>query len=229
MLKYIPLILLLLLIAAPALADKAFVEQRCGICHDLTGPAAQTVAELWQRKGPDLFYAGSKYKRDWLTKWLITPRRLRPAGYLYFQNIKVGKKRDIADKATLQPHLSLSKDDANKVVDYLMSLKAAPNMLKTGEFKNGSISISFGEMVFEKFNGCAACHEIEPGYGGLSGPEMYSAGKRMQADYLVSYIRHPQAWSPKTIMPNRHVAEANIQKLVQYLIVLSKENWVEKK
>ncbi len=227
--KNILIIFSLLLFVSPVLADKAFVEKYCGACHDLSGPAAKTVKELWQRKGPDLFYAGAKYKRDWLAKWLATPRRLRPAGYFYFQNIKAGKKRDVADKMLLKPHMSLQPDEINKVVDYLMSLQAKPTSLKAGEFKNGSISISFGEMVFEKFNGCSACHEIEPGYGGLSGPEMYSAAKRMQEDYLVNYIRNPQAWNPKTLMPNNHVAEANIQKIVQYLIALSEENWDEKK
>lgn len=223
------LILCLLFIAHPVMADKAMVEKHCGSCHDLNGPAAKTVEELWQRKGPDLFYAGSKYKRDWLIKWLVKPRRLRPAGYLYFQHIKPGEKRDVIDTRSLKPHISLAQNEASKTVDYLMSLKAKATLIKAGEFKKGSISISFGEMVFDKFNGCTACHELEPGYGGLSGPEMYSAAKRMQADYLVNYIRNPQAWSPKTMMPNKHVAEANIQKIVQYLIALSKENWDEKK
>jgi cytochrome c1 len=74
-----------------------------------------------------------------------------------------------------------------------------------------------------------ACHEIEPNFGGLSGPEVYTAAKRFQEDYLVSFISNPQAWNPKTPMPNKHTAPANIQKLVQYLQALAKENWDEKK
>lgn len=216
---------------ANALADEgnAILEQRCSGCHALSGSAAQTVQELWKRKGPDLFYAGSKYNSEWLEKWLAKPRRIRPAGYHYIQHIKPGKKRDKVDKKTLQPHLALSVKEAEEVTESLMKLKAPEKLVSAGAFKGGKISASFGEMVFDKFNGCMACHEIEPNFGGLSGPEVYTAAKRYQADYLVSFITSPQAWNPKTPMPNKHVAAPNIQKIVQYLQAIAKENWDEKK
>ena len=110
-----------------------------------------------------------------------------------------------------------------------MTKKAPSTLIKKGDFKGGSISATFGEMVFDKFNGWMACHEIEPNFGGLSGPEDYSESKRYQEDYLVSFITNPQAWNPKTPMPNKHVAAVNIQKIVQYLIAIAKENWDEKK
>ncbi len=205
------------------------LQKRCVICHELSGPAAQSVQELWQRKGPDLFYAGSKYNAEWLEKWLVKPRRIRPAGHHPIQHIQPGKKRDRVDTTTLTSHPALSPNDAEEVTEALMKLKASAKMMGTAVFKGGSISVSFGEMVFDKFNGCMACHEIEPGYGGLSGPEVYTAAKRYQADYLVSFITDPQAWNPKTPMSNRHVAAPNIQKMVQYLQALAKENWDEKK
>ena len=123
--------------------------------------------------------------------------------------------------------MSLTRDEANIVADSLMAFKASPDMLKKKGFRGGSTSMTFGEMVFDKFSGCTACHEIEPGFGGLSGPEMYTAVRRMQKDYLVHYIRNPQMWNPKTAMPNKHIAESNIQKSVQYLKALSDEDWDE--
>jgi mono/diheme cytochrome c family protein len=220
-----------LMVAGSALADEgdAILEKRCASCHALSGLAAQSVQELWQRKGPDLFYAGSKYNSEWLEKWLAKPRRIRPAGYHYVQHIQPGKKRDMVDKKTLKPHLALSADEAEEVTEALMKRKAPAEMVSSGAFKGGSISASFGEMVFDKFNGCMACHEIEPDFGGLSGPEVYTAAKRYQTDYLVSFISNPQAWNPKTPMPNKRIAAVNIQKIVQYLQALAKENWDEKK
>ncbi len=219
-----------LAVAGPALADgSSILKQRCAECHTLSGSPAQSVQAFWQRKGPDLFYAGSKYKSGWLESWLQKPRRIRPAGYHYNQHIEPGKKQDVIDKKSLHPHLALSAKDAKAVTQALMSLKAPTGMVATGAFKGGSISASFGEMVFDKFNGCMACHEIEPGYGGLSGPEVYTVAKRLQADYLVSFIHDPQAWNPKAPMPNKHTSAPNIQKLVQYLQALAKENWDEKK
>lgn len=228
--KYL-LLLSGLLVASSTFAanGKEILNTQCASCHDLKGPAAQTVEALWQRKGPDLFYAGSKYKRGWLEKWLVKPRRLRPAGFHAIKHIKPGDKRDMVDTKTLKTHLALSASDAKAVTGALMALKAPTELVKAGDFKGGSISASFGEMVFDKFNGCMACHEIEPKFGGLSGPEVYTAAKRYQEDYLVSFISKPQAWNPKNPMPNKHIADANIQKIVQYLIALAKENWDEKK
>ncbi len=205
--------------------SSALLKDRCASCHKLEGPVAQTAEEAWQQKAPDLFYAGVKYKRKWLSSWLAKPTRIRPAGYLYFNHIKPGKEMDEIDQSTLPKHPALTASEAEMASDALMKLTNAPTDLKKGEFSGKSISVSFGEMTFDKFNGCMACHQIEPGYGGLSGPEVYTAANRLQEDFLVSFIRSPQAWNPKSLMPNRHVKEANIQKLVAYLVALSKEEW----
>ncbi len=203
----------------------ALLKERCASCHDLTGPAAQTAEDAWQRQAPDLFYAGVKYKHDWLETWLTKPVRIRPMGYHYFNHIKPGPKGDLIDKGSLIKHPVLTAEESKKVSAALLELTASPVQLKQDEFNGKSISISFGEMVFEKFNGCMGCHQIEPGYGGLSGPEVYTAANRLQENFLVSFIRSPQAWSPKSPMPNRHIKEANIQKLVAYLVALSQEGW----
>lgn len=49
-------------------------------------------------------------------------------------------------------------------------------------------------------------------------------GNRLQEDYLISFMRNPQAWEPKIIMPNKHLKETDLQKLVHYLRALAKEN-----
>jgi len=210
---------------AHADSGDALLQERCASCHDLTGPAAQTIEEAWLRKAPDLFYAGVKYKREWLSTWLTKPTRIRPMGHHYFKHVKSSPKGDLIDRNSLVKHPVLTVAESKKATAALLKLTASPVQLKQDEFNGKSISMSFGEMVFDKFNGCLACHQIEPGYGGVSGPEVYTAANRLQEDFLVSFIRSPQAWSPKSPMPNRHIKEANIQKLVGYLVALSKEEW----
>ena len=119
--------------------------------------------------------------------------------------------------------MALSKTDAEAVADTLMTLKPKSDLISKEKIEEGTISKSMGEMVFDKFLGCIACHRIEPDYGGLSGPELYTAGDRLQPEYIASYIRSPQAWDPKIWMPNKHVSDMNIQKLVHYLEALSQE------
>ncbi len=201
----------------------AMLTQRCAGCHNLTGPAPHTLKELWARKGPDLFYAGNKFRTDWLRAWLQKPTRIRPAGEFYADHIRSGEKGDEIDPTTLEPHLALSAADADAATQALMRLKAHDDLIAAEKIEPGSTSKSMGEMAFDKFLGCMACHEIEPGYGGLSGSELYTAGQRLQPEFIASYIRSPQAWDPKIWMPNKRVSDPNIQKLVHYLSELSKE------
>ena len=52
-----------LMVANQTLAadGQAILEKQCATCHNLNGPAPQTVQEIRDRQGPDLFYAGNKY------------------------------------------------------------------------------------------------------------------------------------------------------------------------
>ena len=195
-------------------------QQHCERCHDLAGPAPITLEGLWQRKGPDLFYAGNKYKQTWLVAWLQNPQRIRPAGMYYGNHIKTTDEGDEIDESTLTRHPVLDADVATAAASELMSLRGHDDLIVAGAYKPGKISQSMGELMFDKFRGCLACHEIEPGYGGLSGPEVYTATKRLQEDYLISYMRNPQAWDPRIFMPNKKLKEQDLQKFVHYFRVL---------
>ncbi|MDQ6982074.1 MAG: hypothetical protein Q9M08_03590 [Mariprofundus sp.] len=216
------------LLPAVAAADTtAILQERCASCHNLKGPASATLAALWQRKGPDMFYAGNKYRSDWVEAWLQNPKRIRPAGMFYMDHIKPGPKRDLVDTSTLKGHLKLNAADAKAVAAALAGLKANSALIKAEKHDASMAPGPLGEMMFDKIYGCMACHQIEPGYGGVSGSEMYTAGKRLTPEFMLSYIRSPQAWDPKIWMPNKHVPKDNMQKLVNYIIDLSKENFDE--
>ena len=198
-----------------------FMQDQCSACHDLTGPAPDTLAGLWSRKGPDLFYAGNKYRREWLVQWLQAPQRIRPAGMFYVNHVKASPDGDVIDKASLTAHPALAAEQATAVTEYLMTLVPMAALITAGDYQPGKISPAMGEMMFDKFRGCLACHEIEPGYGGASGPEIYTVAKRLQADYLISFMRKPQAWDPRTFMPDKALKEQDLQKLVHYFRALS--------
>lgn len=202
---------------------KDILDKQCISCHAITQQTPQSLKELWGRKGPDLSSAGIKYKAEWLKLWLQNPDRIRLAGMFYGNHIKLGKKLDEVDQASLVKHPQLSSEEASQVTEQLMTLKQNQALVTKGDYKPGKISITLGDMMFDKFKGCLACHQIEPGYGGISGSEMYTAGNRLQEDYLISFMRNPQAWDPKTIMPNKHLKEVDLQKLVHYLRALAKE------
>jgi len=202
----------------------SILKSRCAACHNLTGPAPATLKALWARKGPDLFYAGNKYQHDWLVSWLQKPVRIRPAGMFYRQHVKQGEKRDIVDFSTLKPHVALDKADAEAVAFSLGKLQFNSKLVSRESLDTVKKSERQDKMLFKNIYGCISCHQIKPGYGGMTGPELYTAGKRLQPEFMLSYIKNPHAWDPKIWMPEQHVLPTNIQKLVSYLRMLSKEN-----
>lgn len=214
----------LLSLSSAAFADAGMLSKDCASCHNMTGPAAKTLKEAFAKKGPDLFYAGNKYRQEWLVSWLQKPQRIRPAGMYYGDHIKPGAKSDEIDVTTLKDHVALSSADATAVAAELMKLKPHDDLIAKEKIEPGSIPKQMGEMNFDKFWGCMACHQIEPEFGGLSGPEVYTAATRLQPEFIASFIRNPQAWQPKTWMPNKEVSEGSLQKLVKYLQVLSQES-----
>lgn len=212
----------------PAIANssgKDIFDSQCQSCHRLQEKAPDTLKKLWELKGPNLSSAGIKYKPEWIKKWLQNPTRIRPAGMFYGNHIKTGEKIDEIDTASLVKHPQLSSEQSAQVVELLMTQKQNQNLVKAGEYKSGTIPMMMGEMMFDKFKGCLACHQIEPGFGGLSGSEMYTAANRLQEDYLISFMRNPQAWEPKSMMPNKNLKDSDLQKLVHYLRALSKEKF----
>jgi len=199
------------------------LRQHCVQCHALDGQEIKTVTALWELKGPDLSSAGVKYKQQWIAKWLTAPARIRPAGMYYGNHIKPGKEHDVIDASTLQDHVTLNAEDASAVAAALMKYQKKKKLIQKGAYKTGSISLSMGDMLFIKFRGCLSCHRIEPSYGGVSGPEVYTAANRLQEDYIISFLKDPQAWSTRTYMPQYHLKEADLQKFVHYFRALSKE------
>ncbi len=169
------------------------------------------------RKGPDLWYAGSKFNADWLLAWLQDPKPLRPAGYPYFQTIKQGEAHDVPDPAKIAAHPKLNSAQAAAALTALMNLKAPPDLIPAGAFNGDMGAARMGALAFNKLRGCTACHQGEGGQGGLSGPELTDAGLRLQPDFIAAYTADPQRLDPNVWMPSPKLKDADIQKLTAYL------------
>ncbi len=203
--------------SALAADGEQILTERCAGCHNLTGPAPTTAKGVRDRKGPDLFYAGNKFRDGWLVKWLVKPVRIRPAGAFYGKHIKATDKWDVVDTGTLKDHPVLKKKEAKAVAKVLMAKRSHDDLIKAVELKPASISLMMGDMMFDKFKGCIACHQSGLDYGGFSGPELYTAFDRLQPAFIYSYMSDPQAWDPKVWMPNPGLKPTDLNKMVRYL------------
>src|SRR3546814_8498036 len=96
------------------------LTSQCASCHALTRPADTTVEHLWNRKGPDLWYAGDKFNREWLVGWLQNPTTIRPGGVMWFKHAKAGDPHDTIDTAAVEKHPKVDAATAEKLADALL-------------------------------------------------------------------------------------------------------------
>lgn len=87
-----------------------------------------------------------------------------------------------------------------------------------------SVPGMLARLNFVKFKGCGSCHRSSEDFGGISGPELYTAWTRLRPEFLWSYIADPQAWDPVASMPGYALVPAEVGKLVDYLRQLSEED-----
>jgi mono/diheme cytochrome c family protein len=169
--------------------EAAFKQQGCGDCHYTQGPAREkTIEDQLAKKGPELWYAGSKFNQPWLTAWLAQPTNIRLLKY------------NSLDEKNPGGHAALSEADAAQVSEFLMSLTS--DAVEVGVIKPKSHPK--GKLIFKKKMPCAGCHQYEDRkkvLGGLSGPSLVGAGERLNPDWIYAYLANPKVFKPVRMMP----------------------------
>lgn len=185
---------------------KAFEVKKCGECHQIQGPAKEkTIKDQLAKKGPELWYSGSKFKPDFLSSWLKDPKPIRPLEYYSLTKKNTGN------------HPKLDAKDAGNVADFLMSLKS--NDVKEPVQAKDNPK---GKQIFIKKMACYGCHEVKARdavAGGLSGPSLIGASKRLQADWIYAYLSNPKVFKPVKDMPNYngYLNEAEMKDVAAYV------------
>ncbi len=168
--------------------EQFFGANNCGDCHITKGPAQEkTIADQLAKKGPELWYAGSKFQQPWLQTWLENPQPIRP---LQYNSLTVENPGD---------HPKLAAADAATVTEYLMSLTSAD--VEKGVIKPKKNPK--GRLIFTKKMPCSGCHQF-PGKkykGGRSAPSLNGAGKRLNPDWIYAYLKNTKVFKPVRMMP----------------------------
>ncbi len=165
-------------------------KKNCISCHYTDGPAKEkTIADQLAKKGPELWYAGSKFQKAWLVAWLQNPIPIRPMKYNSLTEQNPGD------------HPKLSASDATEVTEFLMGLTSSevkPGMLKA----KASI---MGRKIFIKDMPCSGCHAFAirgEVHGGKSGPSLIGASKRLNPDWIYAYMANIKVFKPVRDMPD---------------------------
>ena len=175
--------------ADPAAGEQVFTGNKCNDCHYTQGPATEkTIADQLAKKGPELWYAGSKFQKGWLTKWLQDPQPIRPLKYNSLTEENPGD------------HPKLAGGDADAVTEFLMSLTS--DKVEAGVIKPKRNPK--GRLVFVKKMPCSGCHQFpskKKFKGGRSAPSLVGAGERLNPDWIYAYLKDTKTFKPVRMMP----------------------------
>jgi mono/diheme cytochrome c family protein len=160
---------------------KELIQQACVQCHRLEGQADSR----FNLRAPDLIWAGSKYQRPWLIRWLTGKEApLYAKGYRW----------DLSEGSVKHPVVKDSEAEA--IADYFEKHNKDPRV-KVGAFDVSKVSkfdVTFGGLAY-KAHACLGCHVIEENGKLIGGPQsasLVAAGQRYNMDWLFRFGQNPQ-------------------------------------
>ena len=193
--------------AIAADGENIFKAKNCQSCHYTAGPSREkSIADQLAKKGPELWYAGSKFQSAWLQKWLQDPTVIRPLAYNSLSEMNLGN------------HARLAADDAVAVSEFLMSLVSSE--VEAGVIKPKNHPK--GRLIFRKKMPCSGCHQFPDRNkisGGMSGPSLVGAGSRLNPDWIYAYLKNGQVFKPFKDMPTFAglLRETDLQAVAAYI------------
>ena len=187
---------------------KDIVQQTCAQCHRLEGKADSR----FNLRAPDLIWAGSKYQRSWLTRWLTGKEApLYAKGYRW----------DLTTVPTKHPMVTESEADA--IADYFAEHNKDPRVT-VGAFDLSKVTkfdVAFGAKAY-KAHACLGCHTIEENGQLIGGPQsaaLQKSGQRYDKDWLFRFGLNPQDFVPHSGEFLADATEPQLRAVIGYLMV----------
>lgn len=204
---------LLVLFQDPSLASdlsraKDLLQQTCVQCHRLEG----TADSRFNLRAPDLIWAGSKYQRSWLIRWLTGKE-----APLYVK----GYRWDLTDVPAKHP--VVTEGEANAIADYFAEYNKDPRV-KVGAFDLSKVTkfdAAFGGVAY-KAHACLGCHTIEENGKLIGGPQsaaLQKSGQRYDKDWLFRFGLNPQDFVPHSGEFLADATEPQLRAVIGYLMV----------
>ena len=185
---------------------KELIQQACVQCHRMEGQAESR----FNLRAPDLIWAGSKYNRAWLIRWLTGKE-----APLYVK----GYRWDLSEGAVKHP--VVTETEANAIADYFEKNNKDPRV-KVGAFDVSKVSkyeVGFGGMAY-KAHACLGCHTIEENgklIGGQQSIALEKAGQRYNMDWLFRFGQNPQDFIIHTGEFLADATEPQLRAVIGYL------------
>ncbi|HEX8764252.1 MAG TPA: c-type cytochrome, partial [Candidatus Acidoferrum sp.] len=189
----------------------------CQGCHKLQGIDRPAML------GPDLSSIGTKVGREWIYKWLKEPRTIVDKD----GNVTVNGYE--TEEEPRMPKFRLSETELRALAAYLSVQKAKPltpykiSPIVVATWNKNPELISQGELRFRQMF-CSTCHSLAVTragetklIGGDIGPELTKVGSKVNPDWLIAWLRDPEAYLPHTRMPKYGWSDEDLYEVTQYI------------
>ena len=178
-------------------AGQLMKDLACFSCHRINGRGGDLA--------PDLSLEGSAVQRPWLAAFLKNPTTLRPA------------------LIRRMPKFNLTDSEINELSDYMMTVYQSPAIDRDSMPLSGYSAgqVEQGKQLFYSKYGCQACHIVDPKVDkGYIGPTLTAVGSRMNAAWIYTWMKDPQALRPRSMEPKRQMSDDDARALTAYLMSL---------
>ncbi len=192
------------------------VKYNCEGCHRIPGIVRPAML------GPDLSNIGAEVSRAWIYKWLKEGRTvLDSSGDVVVDGYEMHPR---------MPRFRFKKGEVRDLSAFLSSLnsplaessKIDPAVVAA--WPNRAALLSYGQLRFRQMF-CTDCHALAVVrlgqtelIGGDMGPELTKVGSKVNPDWLVSWLRNPQAYLPHALMPRYNWSDKDLYAVTQYML-----------
>lgn len=179
----------------------------CYGCHKIEG---------WQhldKPGPSLVKITAKTNIEWMKNWIWSPHSFNPKSKMpaFFMQANNSAPEFMAK----------NEAEVNAMATYLVH-KAKPYKPFT-TFKGGNADK--GKELIETV-GCVGCHMVEGidekwnNVGNRKGTYLTGTGSKVDADWLVSWLKKPDHYDPTSVMPSFRLTDQEANDITAYLMNL---------
>ena len=189
------------------LGRELFLERRCVKCHS-AGVTAEGVPELGM-DAPSFEGIGARRSYDWMARWILDPKKLRPAAQM--------------PKLLHGPE---AKEEAEAMAAFLASLKSGAQVVFSEAAANtGQPAAHATEptSLFEMLH-CVACHDAPDSLGAdPSRISLKQVAEKFAPGKLAEFLRRPEAHYAWIRMPNLKLSATEAQTLSDLLLAAAEK------
>lgn len=202
------------LLAADTDEAKRMIENACMTCHKFAGEGESR----FNLKAPDLMWGGSKYKREWLIRWLTGKEKL-----LYAKNYRW----DLTQET--DQHITVSPEKAEVIADYFED-HLIDSRVEVGAFDLSTVTkmeVAFGAQAYKE-HACISCHQIEENGQLVGGPQstnLSDSGNRYKVDWLYRFGINPQDYVPHSGEFLADASALGLRYIIAYVAVQGVEDF----